>query len=119
MKKTKQEKAVDKLARVVLDAVDKEAGDIIKSYVDVSATLAFKFLSDKLQTTRENYEKDFKKFCKRHRFRQYKIRYIEHGDIQHLDLEIFREYVDLLNARMLVEEWVKLFPNIARKYKVI
>jgi len=83
MKKTKQEKAVAKLARVVLNAVDKEAGDIIKSYVDVPAMMAFKFLADELRTARESYEKDFKKFCKTNGFTQYKIKDIEQGDIRY------------------------------------
>lgn len=118
MKKTKQEKAVAKLARVVLDAVDKEAGDIIKSYVDVWAMMAFKFLVDELRAARESYEKDFKKFCKSHKFRQYKIKDIEEGHIKDIDHEVFEKYVNLLNMQTVVDEWIKSYPNIARKYNI-
>ncbi|MGB3340138.1 MAG: hypothetical protein WBB37_01485 [bacterium] len=118
MKKTKHEKAVSKLARVVLDAADKEAGDIIKSYVDVSAMMAFKFLAGELRAVRVRYEKDFKRFCKTNGFTQYKVKDIETAAIEQIDLNVFRQYVTLLNMQKAVDDWVAVFPNIARKHKI-
>jgi hypothetical protein len=118
MKKTKHEKAVSKLARVVLDAADKRAGDIIKSYVDVSAMMAFKFLADELQAVRESYEKDFKEFCKTNGFTQYKVKDIESAAIGQIDLNVFKQYVTILNMQKAVDDWVNRFPNIARKYGI-
>jgi D-hexose-6-phosphate mutarotase len=118
MKKTKHEKAVGKVAKLVLSAVDDETGDYIKSLVDVPAVMAFRLLAERLRAARESYEKDFKKFCKTNGFTQYKIKDIEEGDIKNLDREVFRKYVNLLNMQTAVDKWIKSYPNIARKYNI-
>ena len=118
MKKTKQERAVDKFAKLVLSAVDDETGNYIKNLVDVSAIMAFRPLAERLRAARENHEKDFKKFCKTNGFTQYKVKDIEEGDIKNLDHEVFRKYVNLLNMQSAIEEWVAVFPNVARKYNI-
>ncbi|MBA7516064.1 hypothetical protein ES705_08109 [subsurface metagenome] len=118
MKKTKQERAVDKFVKLCLNAVDDKTGDYIKNLVDVPAIMAFRLLAERLRAARESYEKNFKKFCKTNGFTQYKIKDIEEGDIKDIDNEVFEKYVNLLNMQIAVADWVKSYPNIARKYNI-
>ena len=118
MKKTKHEKAVGKVAKLVLSAVDEKTENYIKSLVDVPAIMAFRLLAERLRAARESYKKDFKKFCKTNGFTQYKVKDIESAAIEQIDLKIFKQYVKLLNMQSAVEEWVAVFPNIARKYTI-
>ncbi len=118
MKKTKHEKAIGKVAKLVLSAVDEETGNYIKNLVDVPAIMAFRLLAERLRGARKTWEPDFKKFCKTNGFTQYKVKDIESAAIEQIDLKTFKQYVKLLNMQPAVEEWVAVFPNIARKYNI-
>jgi hypothetical protein len=118
MKKTKHEKAVGKVAKLVLSAVDEKTENYIKSLVDVPAIMAFRLIAERLRAARKTWEPDFKKFCKTNGFTQYKVKDIEEGDIKDIDNEVFRKYVNMLNMQTAVDEWIKSYPNIARKYNI-
>lgn len=116
--KTTHEKEAEKITKAVLEVMELHFDASLLQRTDLLAMTSFKPLADVLRNKRIEMNDDFKSYCKANGLPQYKIKYIEDGNIGNIDLMVFAKHIRILNAENELTDWISKYPGIAQKYKI-